>query len=393
MKLLLIVCDNEPLTVLGTQLAKEYNWLSVVAFVYSADQLQRWKQKTAHLTNFSLILVIPSNIIVRPASDFTQSKYVLGKLQDARHASKLFNSTYIAIKKYFDGTDNVKSSDLRIIVHNGYQPTACAALYFANEHSFPIRITEIGNVPNKMIIDRRGLNTLSTFDEYKFNFEEPDLKLARLKWSKPTTHKNRDLTENKTQAFSKFSIKSLLLRNELHPVYQNGLKLIKNRISKVAIKILLYFYTERTLPQAYDLCLLQVSNDIQLHKFSKYKNIDLLGHCRGDSNATIAVKFHPAEYDLRDVRKCISFCKDNSLVIIQEDIELLIQQANKIYVNNSSTIIKCILNQKPIDIIGDSIFKDRKLSTVISYLEDYLVDYDLLKGVGDISDVYARMLK
>lgn len=392
MKILAIICDNISLLKLGINLAVEYPTLKIIAFVFSKADLREWRQKTRKLTNFKVIMVVSSKSLIQEAKYFENSKYVLAKYQDARYAMLLYNSTYDALKDYFGKDFLANRSNIRVVVHNGYQPTAQAALDFAKQRSIPFKITEIGNVPFKMIIDNRGLNTQSCFTVSKKALDKNYLENSRRKWNQPPLRVPKKCSDKAHQVSIKYRLSKLLFPQNLHPVYQNKFRYLKSRINKIIIRILLKVCAAKTLPEYYELCILQVSNDIQLREFSNFKNIDVLRHSHEASSSTLAVKLHPAETSITDAWECIKFCREKHLYIVEDDINILIEGSSKIYLNNSSTVMKCILSNKPVVILGSSIFADRSISTVISYLEDYLVNYDLIRGGGNISDVYSRLL-
>ena len=392
MKILAIICDNIFLLKLGINLAVEYPTLKIIAFVFSKNDLREWRQNTRKLVNFEVVMVVKSKSLIQEAKYFENSKYVLAKYQDARYAMLLYNSTYDTLENYFGEDFLANRSNIRIVVHNGYQPTAQAAVDFAKQRSIPFKITEIGNVPFKMIIDNRGLNTQSSFKVSKKALDENYLENARRKWNQPPLRVPKKRSDKAYHVSLKYRLSKLLFSQNLHPVYQNKFRYLKSRINKIIIRILLKVYAAKTFPEYYELCILQVSNDIQLREFSNFKNIDVLRHSHEASKSTLAVKLHPAETSISDAWECIKFCREKNIYIVEDDINILIDESSKIYLNNSSTIMKCILSNKPVVILGSSIFDDRSISTVISYLEDYLVNYDLLRGDGDISDVYSRLL-
>lgn len=260
-----------------------------------------------------------------------------------------------AILKYWLGYVTIHSRNTcglnYCILWNGHQAFATGIDAFCKENSIKTRFLELGNISGKIFVDPLGVNARSSI--YVQNSEI----------------KNGYLTKQIITEWTEKYLKEESSKSVPSQVKQTSEVLKSIKCSDF----------DRIISQPYVFVPLQVSDDTQLLFNSDFNNLQLLRSVLKNDEykkLTIVVKFHPG--DSRDeISKVYAEISGNPRVLIsQEPVVQLIQNADRIITINSTVGLQALLLDKPVQFLGRSIFATMTHWTAHQFVQFHLRNID-----------------
>jgi len=262
------------------------------------------------------------------------------------------------------------------LIFNGYaQYIEYSAMLVAKYLKINTLFFEIGNFPNKIFVDTKGVNAASSL---------MDIDLRKI----PCDIKN----------FEKFKKEYLIKKEKQHFVPQSIKK--ENFLQKIIdhdrfdpsilarVKNLVKNYIFRSKQIKFDkipnknylFFPLQVSYDSQVLRFSKvnlFEAIDIASSEAKRKNLAFVIKPHPAESNY----KVLEYAKSKDAFIVNENTYLLLKNASLIYTINSTVGLESFFYNKPLVVLGEAFYKkyandtyENKIKVLCNYLNNILVD-------------------
>jgi len=262
-----------------------------------------------------------------------------------------------------------------VFIFNGYaQYIEYSARVVSDFFGYQNIFFEIGNFPNKIFVDKKGVNTASSL-------MERDLTQIDCNLDKFLSYVENYLNNKEKQHFvpqGKVTINYLqkvLDHDRFEPsiVYR-----IKNAFDIFLKRDKITFDT--LPPKEYLFFPLQVSHDSQILRFSKVDLHQAIKRASEDAqknNLAFVVKPHPAEKNL-DI---VSYAKRYNAFIVNNNTYTLLKNASKVYTINSTVGLESFFYNKPLVVLGEAWYKKyiylehkSKMKVLCSYLNNILIN-------------------
>jgi capsular polysaccharide export protein len=122
---------------------------------------------------------------------------------------------------------------------------------------------------------------------------------------------------------------------------------------------------------------MQVSSDSNLLLFSDYDNLAALNFAQAqahDLNRKLVVKPHPAEPNPRLLDEIEALCTQRGHLWTGYYTSYLVSNADRVITINSTVGLEAILLDKPVVILGRSLYQNFSKSRAFAFLLRYLID-------------------
>ncbi len=237
---------------------------------------------------------------------------------------------------------------------------------------------ETGNFPNKLFIDRQGVNAKSSLtyrdiSKCKHYNEDKILNfLKEHKAKKEKLHTVPQATNKKINYFISLDlIYNLFSKYNLTEDDTNILKKVKN---KIFLQNILFEYDNISLEKiSYFFFPLQVSTDSQIIRNSNVNLKDAIDIALADaqkSDCTLLIKPHPAEKNSEIVKHIISLKKKNkNIYFVNNNTYRLIKYSKKVITINSTVGIESLMYYKPTFVLGEAFYKKYCASNTVASKE------------------------
>jgi len=291
-----------------------------------------------------------------------------------------YNSSYYLTKKLHS-----KFTFKYFFIWNGERSINLALGDFARENNIKTLFFEISNLPNKIFVDKFGVTAKSSlaFDKNilnKYLVNESDY----IEWKK-------NFLESKFKKHEVGQLKVVKSINKKYIIDWCGfvfLNLPRNENSsifrKIKAKILankhVFEYDTFDLKnKKYIFFPLQVSTDSQVLINSNIDNIEAIkksAEVAKKMSLTLLVKPHPAETDIKYIKKLENLKKKYNFYFVNYNTFHLINHAIKIITINSTVGIESMILQKNIKTLGESYYKNFNQKHLQKYIMSYLIKID-----------------
>lgn len=265
---------------------------------------------------------------------------------------------------------------------------SCRKLYF-----------EVGNFPNRMFVDPKGVNAKSTafFDKIKANEKYHSFSYAKLMEEKKAQPPQAKLTIQDKLFSWFFNLLGIILLGYPYTKFESPICKGKMFISSKLSKILMKKYQTITEKEISDFIFvpLQVSSDTQILFNSDIDNDGLIENAIATGSPVI-IKFHPAERNFNSIRNIYLKYRKHEDVYFASSIDTptLIDKCKSVFSINSNVGLEAILQQKEVKFLGRTIYSDFDFVTAVTYLKDFLVElqYPVVKNISKDTEkvIYER---
>lgn len=300
-----------------------------------------------------------------------------------------------------------KNSDIKsikcIFIWNGSSIDTIAAGDFAKKYNIRTLYFEIANIPGKIFVDKKGTNatselysnidilrSLKTDEEYykiwKNNYLTSKLKnhIVPQKRTNKQCIQFRYLLDIIGYMFMGiFKMKNSFLFNKINQ--------IKNNI-QYPLKFDKYDYEKKK----YIFFPLQVSYDAQILLNSDIGILEALKKAidyAKQNNLDLVIKPHPQECNYSALKKILKYRSD--FILLNENTFLLMKYAELIWTINSTVGLEAMIMERPVYVLGRSIYRNFKKGDLSVYINSYLIDIDFFSnnkiGVDNIKYLLERL--
>lgn len=321
----------------------------------------------------------------RPSeTDFLNLTYVYRGSQSVEHAKKV----YTMIRNNLALAQLTHQEVEAAIVFNGNSASQKAFIDHFSNKNVKTLFCEISNLPGKVIFDRLGVNAKSSLF---FNAQQLDTFDAvnvedHQRWIKVyENYKNNPIPQGKLEpkfikAYVLDYFSSLLgkgTREEdkvsLIKKISSVLTLFKSKTSSDMI------FDDADLDCDYIFFPTQVRYDSQLILNSDINNqqaIEKAAALAKERSCKLYVKIHPAETDPSILKDYASLKEKYNFLIVNNNTNELIKKAKVVVTINSTVGLEALIYNKELKVYGRAIYSDFDFSRVLSYIHNYLVNFD-----------------
>jgi capsular polysaccharide export protein len=283
---------------------------------------------------------------------------------------------------------------------NGSTLMESIAAEVANENGIERRFFEIGNFPGKIFVDPSGVNCKASISDilyFRFHYLSDFTVAMGEEW----------LQKYRANAHSNHTVKQARNINKINGLYLvdwiwsmffkpvvSQEPLLKKIYGKYKRRFsLLSADTVKEIDYIFYPC--QVSSDSQLILNSDIGNIDALKLVAEKAlvqKRSVVVKLHPAEPDVNAIHEIVDFCKLHGIFISDRSVPELLINASEVFTINSTVGLQSILFERPLTILGDTLYKEYSLNDLLGYILEYLLCIDYF-GEDDISiELFGRVV-
>ncbi|KVK74547.1 capsular polysaccharide export protein, LipB/KpsS family [Burkholderia sp. MSMB1498] len=283
------------------------------------------------------------------------------------------------------------------LMWNGQQLVCRAVAHACAAHGVPTKFVEISNLPDKLFVDRLGVNALSsisrspavidglpmpTEDEHRRwlaryeRYKARPLPQARTSWRRKAVSAVNYALKTATQGVARKRFDTVRATNgALAPAEAKAL-------TAKELSALRYVF----LP-------LQVSGDTQIKLHSDVDNlkaIQLAFEHAANESADLIVKLHPAECDTAVIDEVVRMQRVYRFDIVTSPTTDLIRHAYSVVTINSTVGLEALLYGKPVMSLGRCFYKEFDRARLLKYIHSFLIDGIDYFGTGEIAPRAAR---
>ena len=319
-----------------------------------------------------------------PETDFSNLTYVYRGSQSVAHAKKV----YTMIRDRLALTQlNYQEVEVAIVFNGNSASQKAFIDHFSNKNVKTL-FCEISNLPGKVIFDRLGVNAKSSlfFDAKKLDTFDPVDVEEHQRWVKVyENYKNNPIPQGKLEpkfikAYVLDYFSSLLGRGTRE---EDKISLIK-KITSVLTLFKSKSSSDLTFDDAdlscdYIFFPTQVRYDSQLILNSDINNQQAIKKAVAlakERNCILYVKIHPAETDPEILKDYVLLKEKYDFLIVNSNTTELIKQAKVVVTINSTVGLEALIYNKELKVYGRAIYSDFDYFRVLSYIHNYLVDFD-----------------
>ncbi len=270
-----------------------------------------------------------------------------------------------------------------VAVYNGTRLAGRSAVAFARARGIATLFLELGNVDRKLFADPMGANASSSVANSPAVLDAmpvPEGEFAA--WKK-------DYAQRRLQIIAPPQARKMRWPNIYYPIDQFGAMVLRLpqpcRVStwtKLHRKLsqLISRSTPNIKPEGpYVFLPLQVSSDANLVLYSDYDNAAAIAVAAGrarELGCTLVVRPHPAESRMDIMRQMERLCAEGGHLLTGWNGLDLILGAQEVITINSTIGLEAKLFDKPVTVLGRSLYASFTQAQLASYLLRYLVDFD-----------------
>ena len=317
-------------------------------------------------------------------TDFLNLTYVYRGSQSVEYAKKV----YTMIRDSLALTQlNYQEVEVAIVFNGNSASQKAFIDHFSNKNVKTL-FCEISNLPGKVIFDQLGVNAKSSlfFDAQKLDtFASVNVE-DHQRWVKDyENYKNNPIPQGKLEP--KF-IKAYVLDYFSSLLGKGTREEDKISLIKKITSVLTLFKSKSSSDLIFDNADLncdyiffptQVRYDSQLILNSDINNqqaIEKAVALAKERNCMLYVKIHPAETDPEILRDYVLLKEKYDFLIVNSNTTELIKQAKVVVTINSTVGLEALIYNKELKVYGRAIYSDFDFSRVLSYIHNYLVDFD-----------------
>jgi capsular polysaccharide export protein len=317
-------------------------------------------------------------------TDFLNLTYVYRGSQSVAHAKKV----YMMIRDEL-ALSQLNYQEIEVaIVFNGNSASQKAFIDHFSNKDVKTLFCEISNLPGKVIFDPLGVNAKSSLfleAQRLDKLESIDIE-EHQRWVEVyENYKNNPIPQGKLEP--KF-IKAYLLDYFSSLLGQGTREEDKVSLIKKITSVLKLFKSKSSSNLIFDSADLscdyiffptQVRYDSQLILNSDIDNqqaIEQAAVLASERNCKLYVKIHPAETDPNILKDYISLKNKYNFSIVNSNTTELIKNAKVVVTINSTVGLEALIYNKELKVYGRAIYSDFDFSRVLSYIHNYLVDFD-----------------
>ena len=356
----------KPLTTLGYEpvvvTARLSIWLRVKAKGFSAILLK--KNDTASSEDI-------------PVSDLQTSLSVMAQYHTLKEARRLY-------KELFLGTERLclKERFEAFFIWNGTTTFAKALSDVARKYHIRRYYFEISNLGAKVFVDREGVNAQSRLAKSPEILDDIPFSPQKYREWKHRWQKNYTLPKqvrNRTNIPYSFVVDwfGFTFLKALREDRRNLLRLLKQKRMLKKHKPLTLSGSE--IPDGYIFYVMQVSNDSQILLNSDVDNeqgLEIAKDIAREHNLPLVVKLHPAETDPDFIGEVEKRAKEGEFILSNVSTPVLIKNATKVVVINSTAGIEAMILGKEVITLGRTYYASFTPQRLQAFILEYLVDID-----------------
>ncbi len=286
---------------------------------------------------------------------------------------------------------------------NGLHLEGRVATAFARARGLKTIYFELGNIEPKLFIDAEGVNAASRLarcPEILDSFDVIDSEIAE--WRSRLKRRAHDAySVPQAAAVRRLSLWSfldrmagLLLRIP-QPMPLPAEKAFRKKIASRGLKL-----APSIRPaDPYLFLPLQISYDTSLVLFSSIDNFEAIERAAKrarECGLKLVVKPHPAERDPSFFVRAASICEQNGYLWTSWNVSDLVQNAEEVFVINSSVGLEAIALEKKLTILGDAFYRSFSERDAAVYALKYLLDFDPFgskPASNEVTDQIVRLLE
>lgn len=310
-----------------------------------------------------------------------------------QEATNLFSAVY-AEAEIISKTYNIEY----VFIWGGENTPDQAMKQFAHEHNIKTLFFELANIPGKIFIDPVGTNTKSsiyknisllnnyqTDNEKYVEWKKIYLKLKENEFTPPQSSKTKKI-------YSRYIIDHLGF-NLLNIPFENNNSFYKKVKLKLWQKAPNIKYDQYKLENGnYLFFPMQVSNDSQLLFNSTKNNVQAIEYAfivSKREGLELLVKPHPAEIDPEEYKNIFILKRKMGFKIINYPSISVLKYCEKVIAINSTVGLEAILMGKPVEFLGNTIYKNLDNEQLQNYIMSFLINIDFY-GTENISKIKIK---
>jgi len=308
---------------------------------------------------------------------------------------------------YFEASKSIiKTSKIHhCLIWNGGRTQSLGTSDACRNEGIAITFLELANLPGKIFADPKGVSSHSEiFQNLKIlnenkesNIEEYDAWLNKYKQEITKIKKPKQVKIAKSYRLE-------YIPDQIHTIF-SGIQ------QTTDLKTSIIDLLKRVLPAPkippnklslekteYTFFPMQLQSDSQLTLHSQVGNFEAIKYILNYTtkhNTKLVVKLHPAETDRATINHIKELQDKHKIIISDAHSITLIKHAKDIIVINSTVGLEAtLMDKRPIEYLGKSIFKKMEGETLRQYILSYLIDVDYFSSeeveINTIRRIIAR---
>jgi capsular polysaccharide export protein len=233
---------------------------------------------------------------------------------------------------------------------------------------------EIGNFPNKIFVDLKGVNAASSLMD--IDLREMPCDLANFKKFMKKYLESKEKVHFVPQSLRKENIFRKIID---HDRFEPSIFVrVKNFINNYLLKPKIDF--DKLPNKDFLFFPLQVSYDSQILRFSKidlFDAIDIASKEAKRKGLVFVVKPHPAELNYN----IIDYARNKGAIVVNDNTYQLLKKSTLVYTINSTVGLESFFYNKPLVVLGEAFYKkytddnyENKLKVLCNYINNILVN-------------------
>jgi capsular polysaccharide export protein len=283
------------------------------------------------------------------------------------------------------------------LMWNGQQLICRAVSHACALEGVPMKFLEISNLPNKLFVDPKGVNALSSISEDSTVIDRlamPTENEHRRWLLNYEQYKAKPLPQSRTSIKRKaISLVNYGVKLATRGVGRKALHLSRVINSLSAPKESRFLSAAELSERSYVFLPLQVSSDTQIKLHSDVDNlqaISIAAEYAVDQGLSLLVKLHPAESDAAQIADILRLRETHGFELITSQTTDTIKHAQTVITINSTVGLEALLYQKHVISLGRCFYKNFDKTRLLKYIHSFLIDGIDYFGSTDIDAREAR---
>lgn len=359
--------------------------------VYLTFRASLWVQARAKVDSVYLATRTPPdlNAPVGTASD------VLGGKLDLAGAQSLYAGCRNALERLAD-----RHMPSLVFIWNGSTTSNLAVADWARENGIRCAFFEVANLPGKIFVDPEGVNAKSRLAASPELLDElPDDISAYQRWRESYLRAKFDNAIVPQAALMKrinwWVLVDRTLSSFLTSPYES-VPLLKKILSKLQVRNAAYDCAEITPEkEPFIFFPMQVSSDSQVLANSEIDVEQALIHAAEtarERGLRLVVKPHPAEPDVKFMRKILQLKHKYGFLFCNANIFRLMERAETVITINSTAGLEAMILGKDVQCLGRSFYRDFDEKRLRRYVMNYLIDIDYFDDSATVVQEMAQAI-
>ncbi|MCS3390805.1 capsular biosynthesis protein [Burkholderia thailandensis] len=283
------------------------------------------------------------------------------------------------------------------LMWNGQQLVCRAVAQACAAHGVPTKFVEISNLPDKLFVDRLGVNALSSISRNPAVIDGLPMPTEdeHRRWlARYEQYKSRPLPQSRTSSARKaVSAVNYALKLATQGVARKRLNTVRATNGASAPAQAKALTVKELSALRYVFLPLQVSGDTQIKLHSDVDNlkaIQLAFEHAANVSADLIVKLHPAECDAAVIDEVVRMQQVYHFDLVTSPTTDLIKHAHSVVTINSTVGLEALLYGKPVMSLGRCFYKEFDRVRLLKYIHAFLIDGIDYFGKEDIAPRAAR---